>query len=73
MADHQDCHCSPAAGYAGSFPVQHAWLHGQENAGSLRCCSDPSAEGSSTFTNQMISDSLSSIPSIYTFFLSRNI
>uniref|UniRef100_A0A3Q3K7P7 C2 domain-containing protein n=1 Tax=Monopterus albus TaxID=43700 RepID=A0A3Q3K7P7_MONAL len=35
VAVHQDCHSSPAAGHAGSFPLQHAWLHGQKNAGSL--------------------------------------
>lgn len=61
VAVHQDCHCSPGAGHAGSFPLQHAWLHGQENAGSLRCCSDTSAEGSSNFTNQMASNPLSAL------------
>lgn len=40
VAGHQDCHGSAAAGLAGYFPLQHAWLHGQENAGSLRCCND---------------------------------
>lgn len=65
VAGHQDCHSSPAAGHAGSFPLQHAWLHGQENAGSLRYCSDTSAEGSSNFTNQMACNCL-----FTTYFLS---
>ena len=36
VADHQDRHCPPAAGHLGSFPLQHAWLHGEENVGGLR-------------------------------------
>ena len=36
MADHQDSHRTPVSGYFGYFPLQHAWLHGQENDGSLR-------------------------------------
>lgn len=59
VAGHQNRHRPPAAGHAGSFPVQHAWLHGQENAGSLRCCSDASAEGSSSFKYRIASDPLS--------------
>lgn len=36
VADHQDRHGSAAAGHPGSVPLQHARLHGEENAGSLR-------------------------------------
>lgn len=36
VADHQDRHRAPTAGHPGSFPLQHAWLHGEENVGGLR-------------------------------------
>lgn len=36
VADHQDRHGAPAAGHPGPFPLQHARIHGEENAGRLR-------------------------------------
>lgn len=35
VADHQNRRCSPAAGHLSSVPLQHAWLHGEEDVGSL--------------------------------------
>ena len=35
VADHQDRHRAAAAGHPGSFPLQHARLHGEENVGGL--------------------------------------
>lgn len=36
VADHQNRRCSPAAGHLSSVPLQHAWLHGEEDVGGLR-------------------------------------
>ena len=36
MARHQDCVCNVDSGPVGALPLQHAWLHGQEDAGRLR-------------------------------------
>lgn len=37
VAGHQDRRGSPASGHRWPFPLQHAWLHGEENAGGVRC------------------------------------
>lgn len=36
VADHQNCDGSPGARHLGSLPLQHAGLHGEEDAGGLK-------------------------------------
>ena len=36
VARHQDCGGAVGAGHASAVPLQHAWLHGEEDAGRLR-------------------------------------